>query len=346
MKSGRFFPPFRSGGSLTIGLVIVLLLDACGGAAAPAPTPTVAPVPTFTATPASAVPPTPTPEPPTPAPTGLDRTDLAAFRTALLDLLSQPNRDYAAVERLLGGEFMVAGWQAGGANRTPAEAMELLRTDLLPPTAALSYELEANLAQLLNADPTQLFPQVVETILSHGWRNGQSDGLLLISRNADGTHVWAGVVIADQGFAATPAPAAQAPAPPPDSDAASAFSSRLLEAINNRDATQMTALMGNSFTIALWQSGGNELPPAEATAQLVNNHLVPGNIVMDVGDGRISTLLAGTDPLTMWGPAVQTVKAVHTVGWGQNGGGDAVLILALDANQAIYWHSILLIQPQ
>jgi hypothetical protein len=120
------------------------------------------------------------------------------------------------------------------------------------------------------------------------------------------------------------------------------FTGQLMLAMVDRNYTQLQQLMGDPFTIGYWQSEGASLPPGVAIVQLRNNYLTPVATPAFDTTSDLTALLNGTDPLTMWGPAVNALKAVRVTGLGVERADEAILIVAQRADRTLYWHGLLI----
>lgn len=128
----------------------------------------------------------------------------------------------------------------------------------------------------------------------------------------------------------------------PFSDAApdiSDFEMRLIMALNQRNADQMRSLMSDNFIIAQWQSEGMTYPADEAVTQLLNNYFSTHRMIAPSEFEGIP----GFDSQSMLGPGVQLAKAVMVRGWGMDGKGEALLLIAQRPNGTFYWHSVLVV---
>jgi hypothetical protein len=125
---------------------------------------------------------------------------LQAFETELLNALAG-SRDYEALQAFMGDPFMIAGWQAGGSEVSPAEAAERLRTSLLPPDNVMTYTLDTDIEALIGQDPYTFFPGGVRFIFTEGWGGSATgEAILIIKQKPDGGYYWSGVLVAEQGF--------------------------------------------------------------------------------------------------------------------------------------------------
>lgn len=128
--------------------------------------------------------------------------------------------------------------------------------------------------------------------------------------------------------------------PTPEGGAGEDFAGKLMLALINRDFNQLEPMMGNPFVIAGWQSEGSELPAGVALAQLRNTYLVQPQIAFNTSQ-NLTDLLGGTNPLQLWGPTVNAVKALYVTGLGNTGQTEALLVIAQQPDGTPYWHSML-----
>jgi hypothetical protein len=132
--------------------------------------------------------------------TGEGDSALQTFETELLNALAG-SRDYEALQAFMGDPFMIAGWQAGGSEVSPAEAAERLRTSLLPPDNVMTYTLDTDIEALIGQDPYTFFPGGVRFIFTQGWGgSGTGEAILIIKQKPGGGYYWSGVLVAEQGF--------------------------------------------------------------------------------------------------------------------------------------------------
>ena len=174
-------------------LMVALALSAC------APTPTPAP------------PATPTPEP-TPTPT-VESVD--SFRDRLV--LAFVNKEYDALEAMMGDPFAVGFWLSEGVEWTPAEAVAQLQANYLGPAAAVAFDTTTDLTELLGMDPLGMWgPDVnpVQALYVKGLgADGAGEAILILALRPDGSPYWHGMLLAREGFRAPEAPTAT-PLPP------------------------------------------------------------------------------------------------------------------------------------
>jgi len=129
--------------------------------------------------------------------------------------------------------------------------------------------------------------------------------------------------------------------PPTTTPDVAVFEERLLMALIQRNAEQMQILMGDNFVIAYWQSEGTTYPADEAVTQLLTNYLGTDRVVVPSEFQGIP----GFDPQSMVGADVKLANTVMLSGWGADGKGEALLLIAQRPNGTFYWHSVLVV-PQ
>ena len=117
----------------------------------------------------------------------------------------------------------------------------------------------------------------------------------------------------------------------------------LKEALVTHNYELMMLSMGEPFGIAGWQAGGSIWAPDTAIEQLRNNYLSPDSTITFVEpEPDLTALLGGIDPLAIWAPKVNTVSALYSTGWGTDGNGEAILIIAQHPDGYFYWNSVLI----
>jgi hypothetical protein len=192
-------------------------------------------------------------------------------------------------------------------------------------------------------------------LYSSGWGGTQGDTALLF---LDENGAWAGMLYMFEGLEELLfAGAGTIPAEPVGDTGSSEtiatpvegvvytalgpFQDDLLNGItNNRDYGLLQSLMGDTFTIGYWESEGVELSPLDAALELEANLLPPQAFVAYTLTGDLKGLLGGLDPLTLFGPNVDAVRAIHSTGWGNDGTAEAILIIAQRPDGSYYWHGI------
>jgi len=174
--------------ALTIGLV-VMVLAACDSEAG---TPSGDIQPTSEST-------------ETAAPSELDRTDFEAFQNALMDVISDPQRDYDYLQTFMGDPFEILVWYGSAESGSPEEAMAALRVAFLIEGTQVTFSPDEDLTALLGGNPEDFYPSDAAGVLfSEGWGEGNDEVLLIFGQNPDGTYFWQGMLVAYNGFDAPP----------------------------------------------------------------------------------------------------------------------------------------------
>jgi hypothetical protein len=129
------------------------------------------------------------------------------------------------------------------------------------------------------------------------------------------------------------------------------FDLQLAQALQTRSFDQLRASMGSSFAMAGWRSEGRDLTPDAAMDEIRATLLAGGSAPVPVFDADLPALLDGTDPLNLFGPGSNAVRALLVRGLGSTATDEAILILSRDpATGKRYWHGLLFapggFQPQ
>ena len=122
----------------------------------------------------------------------------------------------------------------------------------------------------------------------------------------------------------------------PDLDAS--FGSEIMGALNGRNDAALIAAMHDPFMMGLWRSEGFSVSPNDAPQQIYN-YLPEGALIQHITD--TFPTLDGIDPTQMFGPDVDIEDVLYTIGWGEDGQGEALIFIARDANGDLYWHGLL-----
>ncbi len=124
------------------------------------------------------------------------------------------------------------------------------------------------------------------------------------------------------------------------------FDQALAQAMEKMDFNALKSLMGVRFSIATYGQGPTSLteyPTNEALQNLQQGPLAAGAKPAAQFKSDVPALLKGTDPLSLWGPNAQPVRALHVTGLGANAKDEAILVIATDkTTNQLYWHGILL----
>ncbi len=140
----------------------------------------------------------------------------------------------------------------------------------------------------------------------------------------------------------TKAPPTATPAPTA-APSLEAFEAALTQALVWRSQAQLAPLMGDPFSIGLWQSEGVALAPADAAARIVGNYL-PSSAspaFEKLSPEQMEIVLSGSGPSTIWGADVKVADIIFSRGWGQSTPLIAFLAVAQRADGQLYWHGVL-----
>lgn len=118
--------------------------------------------------------------------------------------------------------------------------------------------------------------------------------------------------------------------------------SALRAALASRDYAGLQAMMGDAFVLGVYRAEGMTLDPSAARTALETQYLPPAAHAVDTTDDR--TAFPAIDPplQTLLDPALVVDQLLFSRGWGADGAGEAVLVLAEDAGGRVYWHGMLL----
>ena len=154
---------------------------------------------------------------PTATPTATLPTSPTEFVQTVVNILNARNFD--AVRSSMDQSFMFAYWQSQGTSYPADLAIESLRTGSLSATTPLVSDASKDLTILLQGfNPYAVMgldPAKSQALFVAGWgRDGADEAILYVTRRADSSLYWYGVLIAPGGFARftlntpTPTPAA------------------------------------------------------------------------------------------------------------------------------------------
>lgn len=121
------------------------------------------------------------------------------------------------------------------------------------------------------------------------------------------------------------------------------FGEAIKNAVRAGDTQSAAGFMADPHIIGFFQSESTTLPSAEAATQLMTIYKAPEcTIDFPAAPADIATRMGGTDPLTMWDPAVTIVDAIYSTGWGMTCDGEAYLVLSQHTDGFFYWYGTLL----
>ncbi|MCJ7702784.1 MAG: hypothetical protein MUO62_14470 [Anaerolineales bacterium] len=105
--------------------------------------------------------------------------------------------------------------------------------------------------------------------------------------------------------------------------------------------------IGNPFAIGYWQSEGVAIPRDQAYQQLTEYYLPsPEEVIITTEKAEYPSEydLYGMRVEDMWGPDVDVAATMFSKGWGENGQGEAILIIARcqgETYDAYFWYGML-----
>jgi len=102
--------------------------------------------------------------------------------------------------------------------------------------------------------------------------------------------------------------------------------------------------IGNPFVIGYWRSEGVALPREEAYQHLIENYLPSPEEVIVITDPAQFPNLEGMPLDSFWGPDVDVAANLYSKGWGPDGQGEAILVVArcIGASyDTYYWYGML-----
>ncbi len=119
------------------------------------------------------------------------------------------------------------------------------------------------------------------------------------------------------------------------------FIAQLQAAVTAGDSAALQALMADPFTIGYWLSEGVSLSPAEAAAQVLALLPEGGAVVWAPADADLSPLLQGQPPASFLGPDKTVAAAVLSVGWDEDGEGEAIQFITQQPDGSYRWDTML-----
>ncbi len=119
------------------------------------------------------------------------------------------------------------------------------------------------------------------------------------------------------------------------------FITDLTTAVANQELARMESLMSDSIAVGAWRSEWQTMAPAQLMAAFQSGSVPPpyGVQFTQLTEDDLTALL-GQPPSTMLGPDAGYVTALHTTGWGQSLGDDAVLFIT-DTGSGYEWSAFL-----
>lgn len=113
----------------------------------------------------------------------------------------------------------------------------------------------------------------------------------------------------------------------------------LIVALNGHDWEALKGMMADRFVVGYWQSEGVFMSPDEAITFLQEMYPEGALLVFEKDQAQFPELegmpLTGFTP-----PEVETSGFVYSTGWGEDGQGEAILIMATGEDGQPYWYGM------
>jgi hypothetical protein len=298
---------------------------------------TVAPEPTKT----QAVPTQPAPTITQAIPTQPEATasptvieDDQTFDQGLADAIV--SQDLPGMRLRMDARFLLAYWRSEGRELSPDEAIAELKRSFFVRGADPVTDFSIDVSSLIGgSNPLSFFgPDAVRAFHITGLGPGaDQQGIAAIARDPlTGRRYWRGLLLIPAGQTGQP-----------QLGELNAFAKQLARALQELDFSAMRSLMRERFAIATWNTQLLEFTSEEALQQLRQGVLAAGASPAVIFGTDVPALLEGADPLALWGPAANPVRALHVTGLGPHANQEAVIVIGRDAaSSQFYWHGILL----
>ena len=118
------------------------------------------------------------------------------------------------------------------------------------------------------------------------------------------------------------------PTPPVLSDGLDPFVQQLQRFLVDPNYGYMQATMSDPIAVGAWRSEWRMYDPAQMVAEFQNNALPAPSAVQFTGlSTEEITGLIGQPPASLFDPATNVVAALHSTGWGQSAGDEAILFI-------------------
>jgi hypothetical protein len=116
----------------------------------------------------------------------------------------------------------------------------------------------------------------------------------------------------------------------------------VVDGIVSRNLAALHGYMADPFTIGYWGSEGRSDSPAGITPELAQNRLPadPASPMTFTTERAFFPPLAGLAPEEMLGPEVDAVMIIYSEGWGEDGSGAALLLIAREDSGEYCWQGM------
>jgi hypothetical protein len=115
----------------------------------------------------------------------------------------------------------------------------------------------------------------------------------------------------------------------------------LIGTLEQKDVDTLKWMMGERFVFIDWKGQTAEVGREEALERMRKEFFVNNSAPVVMRSTDIQALL-GADPLTQWGSNVNAVRAMHVMGLADQGGNEAVFVVALDSSGKRYLHGVII----
>ncbi len=241
-------------------------------------------------------------------------------------------QDLAGMRARMGKHFVLAYWRSEGSELSVDEALAQLQRLYFTPGADPVTDLSVDVTILLDgSDPLNYFgPEAVRAFHITGLGlDADQQGIAVIGHDpATNQRYWLGLLLI--------------PGVQPQLGDLNAFAEGLAQALEVQDLTALRSMMRERFAIATWNNQLLEFASEDALRQLSQDALMAGASPMVTFGTDVPALLGGADPLSLWGPMANVVRAFYLIGLGQEANQEAIIVIGRDeASNRFYWHGIL-----
>jgi hypothetical protein len=268
----------------------------------------------------------------TASPAAID--DEQAFDQGLADAIVSQN--LPGMRQRMGEQFILAYWRSEGHELNPDEAIAELKQNYFTSGADPVTDFSIDVSGLLDgSNPLSFFgPDAVRAFHITGLGSGaDQQGIAAIARNTlTGRRYWCGLLLILAGQPGQP-----------QLEELNAFAEQLARSLEGPNFDALRSMMPERFAVATWNTQLLEYTSEEALQRLRQGILAPRSSPAVIFGADVPALLEGADPLALWGPASNTVRALHVMGLGQDANQEAVIVIGWnEASRKYYWHGILL----
>jgi hypothetical protein len=247
------------------------------------------------------------------------------------------SQDLPGIRQRMGDRFILAYWRSEGRELNPDEAIAELKLNYFTRGADPVTDFSIDVSGLLDgSDPLSLFgPDAVRAFHITGLGPGaDQQGIAAIARDSlTGRRYWSGLLLILAGQPGQP-----------QLEELNAFAEQLAHSLEGSNFDALRSMMRERFAMATWNTQLLEYTSEEALQQLRKGALASGSSPAVIFGTDVPALLEGADPLALWGPNANPVRALHVTGLGPRANQEAVVVIGRDVDSGqFYWHGILLL---